>query len=112
MRGGVFLYRDSKYAANPTRLHQCIGLVFGLRKEVKRIERYHAEPVKVEMNYPLWAECSLFCSHCAIYLIAVCARQYCANSLFDKKFELREAAMSERNPIARAAAAMPACQGA
>ena len=27
---------------------------------VERIERYHAEPVKVELDNPLFADCSLF----------------------------------------------------
>ncbi|RQO56258.1 class 1 fructose-bisphosphatase [Paucibacter sp. KBW04] len=44
----------------PTQLHQRIGLVFGSRHEVERIERYHAEPpVKIEDN-PLFSERSLF----------------------------------------------------
>ena len=44
----------------PTSLHQRIGLVFGSKNEVERIERYHAEPVEVELNNPLFAERSLF----------------------------------------------------
>ena len=44
----------------PTSLHQRIGLVFGSKNEVERIERYHAEPAKVELNNPLFAERSLF----------------------------------------------------
>ena len=44
----------------PTSLHQRIGLVFGSKNEVERIERYHAEPVKVELTNPLFAERSLF----------------------------------------------------
>ncbi len=44
----------------PTSLHQRIGLVFGSKNEVERIERYHAEPVRVELNNPLFAERSLF----------------------------------------------------
>ncbi len=44
----------------PTSLHQRIGLVFGSKNEVERIERYHAEPVRVEQNNPLFAERSLF----------------------------------------------------
>jgi fructose-1,6-bisphosphatase I/sedoheptulose-1,7-bisphosphatase len=44
----------------PTSLHQRIGLVFGSKNEVERIERYHAEPVKIELNNPLFAERSLF----------------------------------------------------
>ncbi|MDP2451954.1 class 1 fructose-bisphosphatase [Polaromonas sp.] len=44
----------------PGSLHQRIGLVFGSRSEVERIERYHAEPVKTEQTNPLFAERSLF----------------------------------------------------
>jgi fructose-1,6-bisphosphatase I/sedoheptulose-1,7-bisphosphatase len=44
----------------PTSLHQRIGLVFGSRNEVERIERYHAEPAKVDIDNPLFAERGLF----------------------------------------------------
>jgi fructose-1,6-bisphosphatase I/sedoheptulose-1,7-bisphosphatase len=44
----------------PSSLHQRIGLVFGSRNEVERIERYHAEPAKTELSNPLFAERSLF----------------------------------------------------
>ena len=44
----------------PVSLHQRIGLVFGSRNEVERIERYHAEPIQVESNNPLFAVRSLF----------------------------------------------------
>ena len=44
----------------PTALHQRIGLVFGSRNEVERIERYHTEPARNEMINPLFAERSLF----------------------------------------------------
>ena len=44
----------------PTSLHQRIGLVFGSKNEVERIERYHAEPAKFESSNPLFAERSLF----------------------------------------------------
>jgi fructose-1,6-bisphosphatase I/sedoheptulose-1,7-bisphosphatase len=45
----------------PTTLHQRIGLVFGSKNEVERIERYHREPnaYKDDAN-PLFAERSLF----------------------------------------------------
>ena len=48
-------------SVQPTGLHQRIGLVFGSRNEVERIERYHAEPqvFKDEAN-PLFTERSLF----------------------------------------------------
>jgi fructose-1,6-bisphosphatase I/sedoheptulose-1,7-bisphosphatase len=41
-------------------LHQRIGLVFGSKNEVERIERYHAEPPKLDTHAPLFAERSLF----------------------------------------------------
>jgi fructose-1,6-bisphosphatase I/sedoheptulose-1,7-bisphosphatase len=44
----------------PTTLHQRIGLVFGSKNEVERIERYHTEPVRVDLDNPLFAERSLF----------------------------------------------------
>jgi fructose-1,6-bisphosphatase I/sedoheptulose-1,7-bisphosphatase len=44
----------------PSGLHQRIGLVFGSRNEVERIERYHTEPVQRELDNPLFAERSLF----------------------------------------------------
>ena len=45
---------------SPTSLHQRIGLVFGSKNEVERIERYHSEPAETENNNPLFAERSLF----------------------------------------------------
>ncbi|MGH8804210.1 MAG: class 1 fructose-bisphosphatase, partial [Polaromonas sp.] len=44
----------------PSALHQRIGLVFGSKNEVERIERYHAEPASNERESPLFAERSLF----------------------------------------------------
>jgi len=44
----------------PTQLHQRIGLVFGSRHEVERIERYHAEPQTLAEPNPLFSERSLF----------------------------------------------------
>ena len=44
----------------PTSLHQRIGLVFGSRNEVERIERYHTEPTRSDTNTPLFAVRSLF----------------------------------------------------
>ncbi|MBN9427542.1 MAG: class 1 fructose-bisphosphatase [Burkholderiales bacterium] len=44
----------------PGELHQRIGLVFGSRNEVERIERYHQEPERCEAGTPLFAERSLF----------------------------------------------------
>lgn len=47
----------------PQSLHQRIGLVFGSKSEVERIERYHDEPLplkKADFETPLFAERSLF----------------------------------------------------
>jgi fructose-1,6-bisphosphatase I/sedoheptulose-1,7-bisphosphatase len=44
----------------PRDLHQRIGLVFGSRNEVERIERYHAEPQPLQWHNPLFVERSLF----------------------------------------------------
>ena len=45
----------------PSSLHQRIGLVFGSKNEVERIERYHAEPSRdQDLGTPLFAERSLF----------------------------------------------------
>ena len=44
----------------PEGLHQRIGLVFGSKDEVERIERYHAEPVRNDLDNPLFHERSLF----------------------------------------------------
>jgi fructose-1,6-bisphosphatase I/sedoheptulose-1,7-bisphosphatase len=44
----------------PTSLHQRIGLVFGSKNEVERIERYHAEPASDDTYPPLFNERSLF----------------------------------------------------
>nr|MDP2192572.1 class 1 fructose-bisphosphatase [Rhodoferax sp.] len=44
----------------PSSLHQRIGLVFGSKNEVERIERYHAEPEPKETVDPLFSPRSLF----------------------------------------------------
>jgi fructose-1,6-bisphosphatase I / sedoheptulose-1,7-bisphosphatase len=44
----------------PTSLHQRIGVVFGSKSEVERIERYHTEPYEVEHTNPLFNSRSLF----------------------------------------------------
>ena len=44
----------------PTNLHQRIGLVFGSKNEVERIERYHHEPARKQVDNPLFSERSLF----------------------------------------------------
>ncbi|HMN91760.1 MAG TPA: class 1 fructose-bisphosphatase [Hydrogenophaga sp.] len=52
--------REPVLQARPTTLHQRIGLVFGSKSEVERIERYHREPVAYKDDSPLFAERSLF----------------------------------------------------
>jgi fructose-1,6-bisphosphatase I / sedoheptulose-1,7-bisphosphatase len=52
--------RQPMLGVKPTSLHQRIGLVFGSRAEVERIERYHHEPATREPGMPLFAERSLF----------------------------------------------------
>ena len=52
--------RQPVLAITPTALHQRIGLVFGSRNEVERIERYHHEPATRDAGTPLFAERSLF----------------------------------------------------
>ncbi len=47
-------------AVRPTALHQRIGLVFGSREEVERIEQYHREPAPAGEHLPLFSERSLF----------------------------------------------------
>jgi fructose-1,6-bisphosphatase I / sedoheptulose-1,7-bisphosphatase len=44
----------------PSALHQRIGLVFGSKNEVERIERYHHEPHTKDSANPLFSERSLF----------------------------------------------------
>ena len=53
--------REPMLSVKPTSLHQRIGLVFGSKNEVERIERYHREPnaYKDDAN-PLFVERSLF----------------------------------------------------
>ena len=52
--------RQSMLGVKPSGLHQRIGLVFGSKNEVERIERYHHEPATREIANPLFAERSLF----------------------------------------------------
>lgn len=47
-------------SVQPSALHQRIGLVFGSKEEVDRIERYHSEPSPSEDLNPLFATRSLF----------------------------------------------------
>jgi fructose-1,6-bisphosphatase I/sedoheptulose-1,7-bisphosphatase len=52
--------RQPMLGVKPSALHQRIGLVFGSKHEVERIERYHNEPSGRESSAPLFAERSLF----------------------------------------------------
>jgi fructose-1,6-bisphosphatase I/sedoheptulose-1,7-bisphosphatase len=53
--------RQPMLGVQPTELHQRIGLIFGSKNEVERIERYHSEPPAVdEAPAPLFASRSLF----------------------------------------------------
>ena len=53
--------RRPMLGVEPCALHQRIGLVFGSKNEVERIERYHAEPAPaVQDSAPLFAARSLF----------------------------------------------------
>lgn len=52
--------RQPVLAVQPSSLHQRIGLVFGSKNEVDRIEGYHNEPQPVEKHNPLFNEHGLF----------------------------------------------------
>lgn len=53
--------RQAMLGVVPTSLHQRIGLVFGSKNEVERIERYHREPAEREApGLALFSERSLF----------------------------------------------------
>ena len=52
--------RQPMLGVKPGALHQRIGVVFGSKNEVERIERYHHEPATRESGAPLFAERSLF----------------------------------------------------
>ena len=52
--------RQPVLGVQPSSLHQRIGLVFGSRHEVDRIERYHNDLQPVEMHNPLFNEHGLF----------------------------------------------------
>jgi fructose-1,6-bisphosphatase I/sedoheptulose-1,7-bisphosphatase len=52
--------RQAVLGVKPSALHQRIGLVFGSKNEVERIERYHREPSMRDPGTPLFAERSLF----------------------------------------------------
>ncbi len=55
--------RQAMLGVVPTALHQRLGVVFGSKNEVERIERYHHEPIARDMDAPLFAERSLFRSN-------------------------------------------------
>ncbi|WP_416048522.1 class 1 fructose-bisphosphatase [Cupriavidus basilensis] len=52
--------RQPLMSVQPGALHQRIGVVFGSRNEVERIERYHSDPPGAELPNPLFNERSLF----------------------------------------------------
>ena len=52
--------RQPMLGVAPSQLHQRIGLVFGSKHEVERIERYHREPDSRDTGTPLFTERSLF----------------------------------------------------
>lgn len=52
--------RQPILSVQPTALHQRIGVIFGSKSEVERIERYHVEPPVAELPNPLFNERSLF----------------------------------------------------
>ena len=52
--------RQPMLGVKPTALHQRVGLIFGSKNEVERIERYHHDPATRESGAPLFAERSLF----------------------------------------------------
>jgi fructose-1,6-bisphosphatase I/sedoheptulose-1,7-bisphosphatase len=52
--------RQPVLGVQPSALHQRVGLVFGSRNEVERIERYHADTTLRDTGNPLFAERSLF----------------------------------------------------
>ena len=52
--------RQPVLGIKPADLHQRIGLVFGSKNEVERIERYHCEPAESVAPPPLFATRSLF----------------------------------------------------
>jgi fructose-1,6-bisphosphatase I / sedoheptulose-1,7-bisphosphatase len=52
--------RQPMLGVTPTALHQRIGLIFGSKNEVERLERYHHEPATRDAGTPLFADRSLF----------------------------------------------------
>ncbi|MDE3012411.1 MAG: class 1 fructose-bisphosphatase [Pseudomonadota bacterium] len=58
--GGASTGRQAMLGVEPTSLHQRIGLIFGSRKEVERIERYHQDTAPVAAESPLFGSRGLF----------------------------------------------------
>jgi len=52
--------REPMLDVQPTSLHQRIGLIFGSKNEVERIEKYHREPASAQTTEPLFAVRGLF----------------------------------------------------
>jgi fructose-1,6-bisphosphatase I/sedoheptulose-1,7-bisphosphatase len=52
--------RQAMLGVKPSELHQRIGLIFGSKNEVERIERYHLDPATGDSVNPLFSERSLF----------------------------------------------------
>jgi len=52
--------REPMLEVQPTSLHQRIGLIFGSKNEVERIEQYHREPANAQTTEPLFAARGLF----------------------------------------------------
>ena len=52
--------RQPVLGVRPSSLHQPIGLVFGSKNEVERIERYHADTSTRDFGNPLFTDRSLF----------------------------------------------------
>jgi fructose-1,6-bisphosphatase I / sedoheptulose-1,7-bisphosphatase len=52
--------RQPMLGVKPSELHQRIGVVFGSKNEVERIERYHHDLATRDAGVPLFAERSLF----------------------------------------------------
>jgi fructose-1,6-bisphosphatase I/sedoheptulose-1,7-bisphosphatase len=52
--------RQPVLGVKPSALHQRIGLVFGSREEVERVEHYHQDPAMSDLPTPLFAARSLF----------------------------------------------------
>jgi len=58
--GGASTGRQPILGVQPTSLHQRIGLIFGSKNEVQRIERYHHDPAPVSSETPLFGTRGLF----------------------------------------------------